>query len=218
MSWVALECLHRQRSTASARTIGASPSASFSNAEADTRRRNVKRFVLVWSAALSIAGAAPLRASSDLSQAARARIEEDLYRKLTPMVGVFDYVAFKLDGDGTVTLLGQVRDDSLKQRAEVDAKKADGVKQVRNQIEVLPPSKTDEQLRQSLYQAIHSQKAFSRYKQQPAPPIHIVVKNGSVVLEGMVANRQEYADVNSAVKSVSGAGSVKNNLRIDQEG
>jgi BON domain len=177
----------------------------------------MKRFMLVWVAALIIAGAVPLRGFSDLSQAARAKIEDGLYRKLTPTVGVFDYVAFKLDGDGTVTLLGQVREESLKQRAEVDTKKAEGVKQVRNQIEVLPPSKTDEQLRQSLYQAIYGQKAFSRYKQQPTPPIHIVVKNGSVVLEGMVANRQEYGQVNSAVKSVSGAGSVKNNLRVDQE-
>jgi hyperosmotically inducible periplasmic protein len=181
-------------------------------------RRNVKRFILLWVATLSIAGSAPLWASSDLSQAARAKIEDDLYRKLTPMVGVFDYVAFKLDRDGTVTLLGQVHDAGVKQRAEVDAKKAEGVKQVRNQIEVLPPSSSDEGIRRSLYQAIYGQTGFSRYKQQPVPPIHIVVKNGSVVLEGMVANQQEYAQVNSAVKSVSGVGSVKNNLRIEQRG
>jgi hypothetical protein len=99
----------------------------------------VKRFILACAATIGIAGAVQLTmaASTDLSQAARAKIEDDLFRKLTPIVGVFDYVAFKLDADGTVTLMGQVRETAGKQRVEAEARKTDGIKQVRNQVEVL---------------------------------------------------------------------------------
>lgn len=175
----------------------------------------MKRLMVVWAAVFVIAGAAQFAAFTDLSQAARAKIEDDLYGRLTPLVGVFDYVAFKLDADGTLTLLGQVKETPTKQRVEAEAKKAEGIKQVRNQIEILPASSTDEKLRQSLYRAIYEQKGYTRYKQQKVPPIHIIVKNGSLVLEGAVINQQEYNQVNSAVKSVSGVTSVKNNLRID---
>lgn len=177
----------------------------------------MKKIILALAAAIGIAGAVQLAtaAPTDLSQAARAKIEDDLFRKLTPIVGVFDYVAFKLDADGTVTLLGQVREAAGKQRVEAEAKKTEGVKQVRNQVEVLPASAADEKLRQSLYRAIYEQSGFTRYKQQKVPPIHIIVKNGSLVLEGAVITQQEYAQVNSAVKSVSGVASVKNNLRVD---
>lgn len=175
----------------------------------------MKRLMVVWAAVFVIAGAAQLAAFTDLSQAARAKIEDDLYRRLTPLVGVFDYVAFKLDADGTLTLLGQVKETPTKQRVEAEAKKAEGIKQVRNQIEILPASSADEKLRQSLYGAIYEQKGYTRYKQQKIPPIHIIVKNGSLVLEGAVMSQQEYNQVNSAVKSVSGVTSVKNNLRID---
>ena len=175
----------------------------------------MKRLMVAWAAVFVIAGAARLAAFTDLSQAARAKIEDDLYRRLTPSVGVFDYVAFKLDADGTVTLLGQVKETPTKQRVETEAKKAEGIKQVRNQIEILPASSADEKLRQSLYRAIYEQKGYTRYKQQTIPPIHIIVKNGSLVLEGAVVNQQEYNQVNSAAKSVSGVTSVKNNLRID---
>jgi hypothetical protein len=168
-----------------------------------------------WAAVLVIAGAVQLAGFTDLNQAARAKIEDDLYRRLTPLVGVFDYVAFKLDADGTVTLLGQVKDPPTRQRVEAEAKKAEGIKQVRNQVEILPASSTDEKLRQSLYRAVYEQKEYTRYKQQAIPPIHIIVKNGSIVLEGAVINQREYNQVNNAVKSVSGVSSVKNNLRID---
>jgi osmotically-inducible protein OsmY len=176
----------------------------------------VKRSILALIVAVAVAGSSfTILALADLNQAARAKIEDDLFRKLTPSVGVFDYVAFKLDADGTVTLLGQVREQSLKQRVEQDAKKIEGVRQVRNQIEVLPSSRSDEEVRRSLYNAIYGQ--GSRLKKQTIPPVHIVVKNGAVILEGVVANQKELAQVNTAMKGVSGMVSVKNNVRIDPD-
>lgn len=178
----------------------------------------MKRFFLAWVVAVAIVAvpSVPSHAATDLTQAARAKIEDDLFNRLRPLVGVFDYVAFKVDADGTVTLLGQVREQALKGRVEQEARKADGVKTVRNQVEVLPSSRTDEQLRQSLYKAIYEQTGFPRYKKETIPPIHIVVKNGAVTLEGAVADQKEYAQVNNATKSVSGVASVKNNLTIDK--
>ena len=154
-------------------------------------------------------------AGADLTREQRARIEGELLRKLTPTVGVFDYVAFLLDAQGTVTLLGEVRDSTLKSHVAEDATEVEGVARVRNQIEVLPPSPTDDQIRRAMYNAIYSQTGFERYTQRAVPPVHIIVKNGSVRLEGAVANKLELAQLEAAAKGVPGVLSVKNNVRID---
>jgi hyperosmotically inducible periplasmic protein len=52
-----------------------------------------------------------------------------------PWFGVFDYIAFKVDG-GTVTLMGQVVRPSLKSDAENAVKRIEGVERVENKIEV----------------------------------------------------------------------------------
>jgi hyperosmotically inducible protein len=152
---------------------------------------------------------------ADLTQTQRARIEQALLRELTPTIGVFDYVAFQLDAKGTVKLLGQVRDATLKTHVEEDAKKVEGVEHIRNEIEVLPVSPTDDQIRRAIYTAIYSQPGFERYTQSAAPPVHIIVKNGSVRLEGFVADKVEAAQVNTASRGVPGVLSIKNNVRIE---
>ena len=153
----------------------------------------------------------------DLTREQRARIEQALLHELTPTIGVFDYVAFQLDATGTVRLLGEVRDAPLKAHVAEDTKKVEGVKRIKNEIEVLPISPTDDQIRRAVYTAIYSQTGFERYTQPAVPPVHIIVKNGSVRLEGIVANKVELAQVNAAAKSVPGVLSVKNNVRIEPE-
>jgi len=165
---------------------------------------------LVLAASITISGA-------NLTREQRVRIEQALLRELTPTIGVFDYVAFQLDAKGTVTLLGQVRDPNLKTHVAEDAKKIEGVGRIRNQIEVLPISPTDDQIRRAVYTAIYSQTGFARYTQGTAPPVHIIVKNGSVRLEGYVANKVELAQLDSAAKAVPGVLSIRNNVRIDPE-
>src|SRR5688572_10289268 len=161
--------------------------------------------------------AASSAATADLTQEQRARIETALLRELAPDVGVFDYVAFQLDAKGTVTLLGQVRESTLKSHTEADAKKVEGVERVRNEIEILPPSPTDDEIRRAMYNAIYSQTGFTRYTLQAVPPVHIIVKNGAVRLEGAVATKLEYAQLEAATKGVPGVFGVKNNVRIDAE-
>ena len=64
--------------------------------------------------------------------------------------------------------------------------------------------------------AIYGDPYFLRYADQPLPPIHIIVKNGNVTLEGMVATTM---DRTKAAMSARGAGlsfSVVDNLRVER--
>jgi hyperosmotically inducible protein len=148
-------------------------------------------------------------------QGERERLENAVRSKLTPLVGVFDHITFNVDADQTVTLFGQVRDPRVKAHAEEDTKEVAGVGRVVNRIEALPLSPADDDLRVALYWAIYRQAGLNRYTLQTRPPVHIIVKNGNVTLEGVVANSGEYTQANIAANTVSGVFSVKNNLRVE---
>jgi len=178
----------------------------------------MKSWIIAFSSALVIFGIFHIAGSSAApAQGERERLETDIRRELAPLVTVFDNITFKVDADKTVTLLGQVREPTLKDHIEEDAKKVDGVGRVQNRIEVLPLSPSDDELRQILYRAIYSRQGFERYAFQSDPPIHIIVKNGAVTLEGVVANKLEAAQAFAAANEVSGVFSVKNNLHIENE-
>src|SRR6202451_1799337 len=104
---------------------------------------------------------------------------------MLPYFGVFDYIAFKVEGS-TVTLLGQVVRPSLKSDAENALKHIEGVEKVDNQIEVLPPSPMDDGLRIRLYRGIYGYPGLEKYALGVQKPIRIMVKNGRVPLEGVV--------------------------------
>src|SRR5439155_15365944 len=104
---------------------------------------------------------------------------------LLPYYSVFDNLMFKVDGD-KVTLLGQVVRPTLKSDAESAVKGIESVASVNNQIEVLPVSPMDDQLRRAVYRAIYGDTVLSRYGMSALPSIHIIVKNGHVTLEGAV--------------------------------
>ena len=133
---------------------------------------------------------------------------------MLPYYGVFDNLAFKVDGS-TVTLMGQVTRPTLKSSAENVVKDIEGVQKIVNNIEVLPVSPNDERLRLAVYQAIYGHTALNRYALQAVPPIHIIVKNGNVTLEGVVANEGDKNIAGVQANSASGVFSVKNNLRVE---
>lgn len=176
----------------------------------------MKKVILII-AALAIAASVPAsaEAADTLSRESRARIERDLLRELIPRVGVFDYLAFRVDGSGNVELFGQVRDAMLKRHAAQDAKKIEGIKRIQNEIEVLPVSPTDDAIRRAVYAAIYSQNGLERYRTRAVPPVHIIVKNGSVTLEGVVSTKLEHAQVKAAASGVPGVFGFKNNVHID---
>ena len=147
------------------------------------------------------------------------KYEEGLAREVRhqltvlPYVSVFDHIAFTLNGND-VTLMGQVVRRTLKTAAEAAVKSIEGVGTVVNQIEELPASAGDDDLRRAVYRAIYEDPVLSRYAVDELPSIHIIVKNGGVTLEGQVESE---ADKNRAlvragfVANVSG---VKNNLVV----
>ena len=133
---------------------------------------------------------------------------------MLPYYGIFDSLSYRVDG-GTVTLFGQVARPSLKRDAEARVKDIEGVTQVINQIEVLPTSPSDDSLRRALHRAIYSKEPLQRYAMGAVPPIHIIVKNGNVTLEGAVANETDKNMAGMAANEVPGIFSVTNHLSIE---
>ena len=133
---------------------------------------------------------------------------------MLPYYGVFDNLAFRVDG-GTVTLLGQVTRPTLKNDAENVVKGIEGVTRVENQIQVLPLSSMDDRIRIASYRAIFSKPGLDRYAMQAVPPIHIIVDNGKVTLEGVVASEGDKDLAGITANGVSGVFSVANNLRVE---
>ena len=151
------------------------------------------------------------------SPQAQQRIIKDVRHALLMLPyygGAFDYIAFRLKGD-TVILQGQVVRATLHGDAEKAVSRVEGVEHVVNQIEVLPPSRFDDQLRFRLYHAIYGFPALQRYGVGSNRAIQIIVNRGHVTLEGIV-DRQ--ADKNMAfirANGVPGVFSVTNNLQVE---
>src|SRR5437764_12205726 len=124
-----------------------------------------------------------------------------------PYYSVFDNLAFRIDGTN-VTLLGQVTRPTLKSSAENVVKNIEGVTHVDNQIQVLPLSSNDDQIRRAEYRAIYSQPALQQYSMRAVPPIHIIVDNGHVTLDGVVANEGDKNIAGVQANSVTAVFSV----------
>jgi hyperosmotically inducible protein len=87
---------------------------------------------------------------------------------------------------------------------------------VTNQLEVLPLSPFDDRLRLQIARAVYGHTALSRYAYQSLPPIHIIVDNGRVTLEGVVNNDMEKQIAGMQASSAGlSFGPVVNNLRVE---
>jgi len=166
-----------------------------------------------------ILGASILAAQSrPASDRARQRLERAVRHELVmlPYYGVFDNLVFSVDGY-TVTLIGQVTRPTLKSDAERVVKDIEGVEKVVNKIEVLPVSPNDDRIRLAVYRAIYSHASLNRYALLAVPSIHIIVKNGNVVLTGVAANEGDKNIAGIQANGVSGVFSVANNLTIEKK-
>ena len=132
---------------------------------------------------------------------------------MLPWFGVFDNIAYKVDGYN-VTLYGQVVRPSLKSDAENVVKHIEGVEHVDNQIEVLPPSPMDDRLRIQLFHAIYDYEPLQKYALGVQKPIRIIVKNGHVTLEGVVDSEADKNLVGIRANIVPGIFSVTNDLHV----
>jgi hyperosmotically inducible protein len=165
--------------------------------------------------ALGIASLAQNAQRDQPSAKSQERIVKEVRHELLmlPYFGVFDNIAYKVDGYN-VTLLGQVVRPTLKSDAENVVKRIEGVEKVDNQIEVLPTSPIDDRLRVRLFNTIYRYAPLEKYELGVQKPIRIIVKNGHVTLEGAVDNEGDKNMAGLRANGVPGIFSVTNNLQV----
>ena len=165
-------------------------------------------------------GTALVHAAQDASAHRGARNSEEYLKRevrhelvMVPWYSVFDILQYSVKGND-VTLTGAVTNPTVKTDAVNAVKHLEGVEKVNDQIEVLPPSPLDDQIRRAEYRAIYGQGTLSRYGVGSLQSIHIIVKGGHVTLEGYVDSE---ADKNAAgiyANGVPDVFSVTNNLVV----
>lgn len=145
-----------------------------------------------------------------------SRIQKEVRHELLTLgrYGVFDNIEYAVNGT-EVTLLGQVTEPVLKDDAGKAIKDVEGVTKINNQIEVLPVSPMDWNIRRAVFRAIYADPGLSRYSFQAVPSIHIIVKNGSVTLVGAVGTQMDKEVAGVRANSVPGIFAVRNELRVD---
>ena len=134
---------------------------------------------------------------------------------MLPWYGVFDNLEYQVNGT-EVTLTGQVISEHATTKSDAGkfVSSIPGVTRVINNIEVLPPSPLDNQIRRAEYRKVFSFAGLGRYTLGANPPVRIVVKNGHVSLEGVVMNQMDKNMAGVIANTVPGVFSVENNLRI----
>ena len=144
-------------------------------------------------------------------------LSDQVHRELVmlPWYGVFDNLEYEVNGT-EVTLSGQLISEHAvtKDDAGNFVKSIPGVTKVVNNIEVLPPSVFDDQIRRAEYRTVFSQGDLGRYTMGAIPQVHIIVKNGHVSLEGVVMNQMDKNMAGMFANTVPNVFSVENNLRI----
>lgn len=175
------------------------------------------------------------------------RLANDVRKKILMLTdyGPFDAISYGIgsgDKGYTVVLKGYASRPLLKDAAEREIKRLEAVDAVDNQIEVLPVSKMDEDIRAKAYVAIYGNSSLSRYGPHYGTPIYgnsrtlrntlemgistnpptgihpisIIVKNGNIILEGVVNNEGDKINAGLQANMVSGVFSVTNNLVVFQ--
>lgn len=150
------------------------------------------------------------------SERVETRLERQIRKEIVtlPFYSLWDHVEYRVSDQGEVQLMGKVYRPSMKKSVERVVENVEGVSKVTNNIEILPVSSLDDELRQALYYNIYGHPALQRYQPRSVPPIHIIVENGNVTLEGVVANEMDKNIAGIQANSVNGVFKVENNLRI----
>jgi hyperosmotically inducible protein len=131
-----------------------------------------------------------------------------------PYYDVFDWLEAEVSEDGKVVLRGFVVNGQTRRSAEARMKRIESVREVVNEIELLPPG--EDALRIAAYRAIYSwDSPLFRYATRAMPPIHIIVKNGRATLKGVVQSDSHRQYAASAVRSVAGLFEVQNELAVE---
>jgi len=202
------------------------------------RMHSKSRYLLI---ALAIAVMAPGLSAQQPDQEEMFNLVNQIRKKIITLsnYGVFDWVTFSLTNSATgyiVTLNGYASRPTLPQSAERVVQRLELVESVTNEIEVLPTSRNDDNIRAAAYATIYGHPALSRYNPNRGMPLYgvqrrlqlgisndpplgqhpiqIIVKNGNIILEGVVDTDVDKAVAGAQANSVSGVFSVTNNLDV----
>lgn len=151
---------------------------------------------IIAAAALVAALLTPAWAAAGAGAASQNRSDLELLRRVQQQVlgyshyTVFDTISASIE-NGVVTLTGKVTRPDKREDIERRVAAVKGVQKVNNRIDVLPESKSDDELRVAIGQAIYDHPAFRQYAARVNPPIHIVVERGRVTLKGVVTDDSE---------------------------
>jgi hyperosmotically inducible periplasmic protein len=148
-----------------------------------------------------------------------AQLQQKLAKKLAyDRVGYYDnafnYLALSVK-DGVATINGDTLNDVAKDSALAIVARTPGVKDVVNEVTVLPVSLFDDSIRVRTARAIYRDSVLGRYATDPVHPIRIVVDNGHVTLYGTVESAMDKTIAGIRANSVPGAFSVENKLVVD---
>ena len=149
-----------------------------------------------------------------------SQLQQKLAKKLAyDRVGYYDnafnYIALNVK-DGVVTLTGDTLFDVPKDSALAIVARTPGVKDVMDDVTVLPVSGFDDSIRIRTARAIYRDSVLGRYASDPVDPIRIVVDNGHVTLYGMVQSAMDKTIAGMRANAVPGAFSVENKLVVNQ--
>ena len=150
-----------------------------------------------------------VRAQGDQQILQQARHAIVMYYAFT----LFDNVDFEAH-NGVLTVTGQVTQPFKKTDMGRLLASVKGVSALQNNLEVLPNSRFDDQLRLQLARAIYGNPYFTPYTNLAIPPIHIIVKNQNVTLEGVVVSNMDRIQAGMVANHTGLAFSVVNNLRV----
>lgn len=128
---------------------------------------------------------------------------------------IYDVVDVEVQ-NGVITLNGFVTQPYKTNRfiRDINEKFGDTVK-VENNITVLPPSSVDDRIRYILARRIYNDSRLLRYSLSRWPyPIHIIVRNGHVRLEGEVGTKMDSRLIETKIRTLTGVVSLTNNLKV----
>lgn len=149
------------------------------------------------------------------------QLQQELAEKLRyDRVGfgnVFNALSLSVQ-NGVVTVSGDVRDYPARDSAMAIVETTPGVKDVIDNINVLPTSPMDDELRIRVARAIYGNSSLSKYALDPAKPIRIVVDNGHVTLYGVVDSQMDKQIAEMQAKSVPNVFSVEDKLMVAGSG
>jgi len=135
-----------------------------------------------------------------------------------PYTTVWDWIEAEMRPDGSVVLRGDVLRPTTKSATEFRIRRIETVSSVINEINVLPLSQFDNDIRVAVYRSLFNPNSpLFRYGLGSDPSIHIIVENGKVTLKGVVSNTMDKQLAAVAANRVFGVFNVDNQLRLESE-